>query len=213
MRLRELVMLTVALLIVGCGSQNEVDEFNKPAAYWYQKTVDAIGSGNLDKADEYYISLKSEHVHSPFVPTATLMLAQAHMHDEEYLLANFYLDEYLKRYADEKHYEYIEFMKLKAAFLGITDVYKDQKLILDTLAKAQTFRERYPGSRYLPLVNHLAIRLHMAQYLLNDNIAALYDRIGKPEAAKLYRAKNAGSLVKKADIKPPKQGIIGHIID
>ena len=72
----------------------------------------------MDKADSYYISLKSEHMRSPLMPTAILMLAHAHMNDEKYRLANFYLDEYSKRYGEGHNREYIEYLKIKASFLG-----------------------------------------------------------------------------------------------
>ena len=201
------------MLLAGCGSDDEVTEFNKPALYWYQQIANSIASSNTDKADEYYISLKSEHMQSPLMPTAIMMLAQAHMQNEEYLLAGYYLDEYNKRYADSKMMEYTAFMKLKASFMGIKDVYKDQKLIMDSINKAKIYLLRYPGSEYSPLVNTMLIRLHMAQYLLNENIAALYERTDKPEAAKIYREKNKNSIVEMADITPPEKGIIGEIFD
>ncbi len=118
----------------GCGDDKEVAEFNKPALYWYQKIADSISRGNLDKADAYYISLKSEHMRSPLMPTSLMMLAHAHMNEEEYLLANYYLDEYNKRFGEYESREYTDFMKLKASFLGVKDVYKDQKLIMDSIA-------------------------------------------------------------------------------
>ena len=201
------------MLLAGCGSDEEVTEFNKPALYWYKQIANSISAHNMDKADEYYISLKSEHMQSPLMPTAIMMLAQAHMQNEEYLLAGYYLDEYNKRYADYATMEYTEFMKLKASFLGIKDVYKDQKLIMDSINKAKIYQMRYPGSQYAPLVNTMLIRLHMAQYLLNENIAALYERTDKPEAAKIYREKNKHSIVEMADITPPEKGIIGEIFD
>ena len=201
------------LLFSGCGKNEEVTEFNKPALYWYKKIAESISSSNLDKADEYYISLKSEHMLSPLMPTAIMILAHAHMQEEEYLLASYYWDEYNKRYADESSREYTEFMKLKASFLGIKDVYKDQKLIMDSIKRAQIYQLRYPGSQYAPLVNSMLVRLHMAQYLLNENIAALYDRTDKPEAAKIYRAKNKHSLVEMSDITPPERGFLGEIFD
>jgi len=191
----------------------KVAEFNKPALYWYKHIAESIGSGNMDKADEYYISLKSEHMRSPLLPTAIMMLAQAHMQEEEYLLANYYWDEYNKRYADEEGREYTEFMKLKASFLGVKDVYKDQKLIMDSINRAKIYLLRYPGSEYEPLVNSLLVRLYMAQYLLNENIAALYDRTDKPKAAEIYRAKNKNSLIEMADITPPEKGFLGEIFD
>jgi len=63
------------------------------------------------------------------------------------------------------------------------------------------------------LVNTMRVRLQMSQYLLNENIASLYDRTGKKEAAKLYRAKNKNSVVEMTDIKAPKKGIVGQVFD
>ncbi len=48
-------------------------------------------------------------------------------------------------------------MKLKASFLGVKDVYKDQKLIMDSIATSKTYINRYPGSPYAPLVNTMLI--------------------------------------------------------
>lgn len=201
-------------LLVGCADHSEeTKEFNKPAQYWYKKIAASISSGNMDKADAYYISLKSEHMRSPLLKTAIMMLAHAHMNKEEYLLASYYLDEYNKRFGDTKSREYIDFMKLKASFLGIKDVYKDQKLIMDTIHQAKTYLARYPGSEYQSLVNTILVKLLMGQYLLNENIAALYDRIGKPDAAEIYREKNSDSALEISDITPPKTGIIGKIFD
>ena len=205
--------VAISFLFVGCGEEKEVAEFNKPALYWYQQIANSISNDNLDKADAYYISLKSEHMRSPLMPTSLMMLAHAHMNAEEYLLANYYLDEYNKRFGEYESREYTDFMKLKASFLGIKDVYKDQKLIMDSIAKAKVYINRYPGSSYSPLVNTMLIRLHMSQYLLNENIAALYDRTGKEKAAKIYRDKNKGSVVEMADITPPEKGIIGYVFD
>ena len=215
MKKRVLVSMAMAVsfLVVGCGDKDEVVEFNKPAVYWYQKIASSISHGNLDKADSYFISLKSEHMRSPYLPTSTMMLAHAHMNAEEYLLANYYLDEYNKRFGEHHSREYTDFMKLKASFLGVKDVYKDQKLIMDSINRAKIYLQRYPGSSYAPLVNTMLIRLHMSLYLLNENIAALYDRTGKPDAAKIYRDKNKGSVVEMADITPPEKGIVGYIFD
>ncbi len=216
MHLKKHIFLGIAVgfLFAGCaGSTEDIEEFNKPALYWYKQIGSSISSGSMDKADAYYISLKSEHMRSPLMPTAIMMLAHAHMNNEKYLLANYYLDEYNKRYGESQNREYIDFMKLKASFLGIKEVYKDQKLIMDSIDKATTYIYRYPGSVYAPLVNTMLIRLHMSQYLLNENIAALYERTGKPAAAKIYREKNTDSIVEMTDITPPEKGIIGKIFD
>jgi len=201
------------LMLSGCGKESKIVEFGKPALYWYQKMGNSIASGQLDKADNYFVSLKSEHVRSPFIPKAMLILATSHMDNEEYLLANYYLDAYEKRYGGSGDGMQIAFMKLKASFFSVKDVYKDQKLIIDTITQAESYKVRYAESPYLSLVNTMLIRLQMSQYLLNENIAALYGRTGKPEAAKIYRAKNKGSIVELKDIAPPKKGFVGKIFD
>ena len=216
MNFKQYVFVTISLVLIfaGCSkSVEETEEFNKSALYWYKKIAKSIADDTMDNADKFYISLKSEHTRSPLMSTTMMLLAHAHMDREEYLLANYYLDEYNKRYAEGNNREYTEFMKLKASFLGIKDIYKDQKLIIDSISKANTYIYRYPGSEYISMVNTMLIRLHMTQYLLNENIAALYDRTGKSEAAKIYREKNKGSVVELTDITAPKKGFIGKIFD
>jgi outer membrane protein assembly factor BamD len=209
-----LVGMVLIFLFAGCAKTIEdIDEFNKPAFHWYKKIRASISADNMDKADAFYISLKSEHMRSPLMPTAMMMLAYAHIENENYLLANYYLNEYNKRYSANDNRDYVDFMKIKAGFLSISNAYKDQKLMLDSIKKSKTFIYRYPGSVYTPLVNTILIKLNMSQYLLNENIAALYDRTGKPTAAKIYRVKNNGSLLKVTDIKAPKKGFVGKIFD
>ncbi len=202
-----------ATLLLGCSSKDTVNEYDKPALYWYQAIVKGIASSNLDKADNYYISLRSEHMRSPLLPEATMELAQAHMEDHAYIMADYYLDEYLKKYASGERIEQAKFLKLKAAFLGIKDINKDQKLMIDTLNDVDTFVKAYPTSSYLPVVQTIKVRLNMAQYMLNENIASLYSRLGKDKAVAIYRDKNANSPLNVADIKAPKVGILDAIFN
>lgn len=211
MKIRSFVFLIIAFLLSACNETKE--EFNKPAIFWYKKIIQNIKSNNLEKADSYYISLKSEHIKSPLLPTTIIMLAHSHSKEEEYLLAGFYLDEYHKQFGKEESREYTEFMKLQASFLGIKDVYKDQKLVIDTIAKAKKYLYRYPDSTYAPMVETIKMRLVMGQYLLNENIASLYDRIGKKDAKKRYIEKNRDFPLKREEIIDPPKGIIGMIFD
>lgn len=209
-----LIAIAFAMLLGGClGDKEKVSDYNKPALHWYKKIAESVSNGSLDKADEYYLSLKSEHMRSPLLPASIIMLANGHMDAEEYLMANFYFDEYNKRFATSDGREYADYMKLKSAFMGITDVNKDQKLILDTVANANKFTMRHPDSIYTPLVNTILVRLHMSQYLLNENIAALYDRIDKKNGAKIYREKNSNSPLNLNDIDLPQKGILSKVLD
>jgi len=203
-------MVLFMLLFVGCSSKESLKEYDKSAIYWYKKIIENASS-SLDKADNYYISLRSEHTHSPLLSTATLILANAHMEDGTYLMADYYLDEYLKKYATGSRVEYAKFLKLKASFLGLKDINRDQKLILKTLKEVNNFLEKYPKSIYNPLANTIKVRLHMAEYLLNEDIANLYDRIGKTKASKLYKDKNRNSVLNLTDIEPPSEGFLSKI--
>ena len=206
-------ILILLALFTGCSNKDMVNEYDKPALYWYNQIVKEIASSNLDRADNYYISLRSEHSRSPLLPTATMLLAQAHMEDQAYIMSDYYLDEYLKKYAKGTKIEQAKFLKIKAAFLGIKDINKEQRLMLNTLANVDKFVKRYPHSIYLPVVDTIKVRLHMAQYMLNENIANLYKRLGKEKAAKFYKEKNAHSPINMADIKVPEVSFLESIFN
>jgi len=205
------IAISMGLLLLGCSNKDAVNEYDKPALTWYQDIVKEIATGNLDKADNLYISLKSEHSRSPLLPTATMLLANAHMEDQAYIMADYYLDEYLKKYASGSNIEQAKFLKIKAAFLGIKDINKEQKLMLDTLVDIDKFVKSYPNSSYLPVVNTVKVRLQMSQYLLNENIASLYARLDKEKAVEIYKKKNANSPLNMTDIQAPEIGFIDAI--
>ncbi len=209
-------LVVAAAIFQGCSTKVKTEEYNNSAEAWYQKIGNSVASKNLDKADQYFVSLKSEHANSEYIKESIMLLANAHMDSDEYLLASFYYDEYIKRFGNNSSpvtMQYVDFMKIKAAFLGIKKLNRDQKLIIDTIENASGFGVKYPNSEYNPLVNSMLIRLQMGQYMLNENIASLYDRTGKPEAAKIYRAKNSSSAIKLDDIAMPEAGIIDSFFD
>ncbi len=208
-----LATVAMSIIFIGCTKNEEATQNNKSALYWYKKIATEVGNYNLDKADSYYLSLKSEHIRTPLLPSSIMILAQAHMQEEEYLLANFYFDEYNKRFATSDGREYADYMKIKSAFLGISDVNKDQKLMLDTVNNASKFLYRHPDSPYEPLVNTILVRLHMSQYLLNENIAGLYSRVGKDKASRIYKDKNNHSPLNMQDISLPKKGFFSKLLD
>lgn len=212
-KLAYIVLFLAVTFFSGCSFKNAGEAYDKSAQYWYQKIGDSIANGDLDKADNYFVSLKSEHPQSPLIESATMIIAHAHMDKEEYLLANFFFDEYTKKFGGSSNSEYVEFMKIKASFLGVQKYYRDQKLILDTIANAQGYIDAHPNSEYIPLVQNMLMRLKMGQYLLNENVACLYDRTGKGEAAKIYREKNNASPVNMNDICMPDEGILDYFIN
>jgi outer membrane protein assembly factor BamD len=183
------LLLALATFIVFYTScSKDLEEYNKPAVYWYAKIVESISSGNIDKADDYYSSLQGEHIGSPLLPEATMILAIAHMHYEEYLLSEQFLDEYVKRYANENEKEFAEFMKIKAKYMALPNPRRDQALIGEALIEAEKFKRNYPNSMYYSIVDTMATNLYMADAALNETIADLYERIDKPKSAAYYRS-------------------------
>ncbi len=178
---------SLLLLIIFSGCTKDVDEYNKPAIYWYEKLVQSVADGNLDKADDYYSSLQGEHIASPLLPEATMILAISHMYHEEYLLTEHFLNEYVKRYANENEREFAEFLMVKAKYMALPNPRRDQVLIKDTIRAAKSFKRNYPDSQYYYLVDTMLTNLYLAQAFLNETVASLYDRIDKPKSATYYR--------------------------
>ncbi len=196
-----LLVITSIFIITGCSSKNEVTEYNKPALYWYNKMLTEISRGYLDQADDTYTSLESEHRNSPLIPTSLLILVNSHMEEEEYALANFYLDEYIKRFALSENIDYARYLKIKANFLGFAYQLRDQELIENTIKDVADFKSKYINSPYMPLVDTINARLYMAKASLDLSIAKLYEKKGKKEAAAFYNKKVKESWINPSEIE------------
>ncbi|MEA1892243.1 MAG: outer membrane protein assembly factor BamD [Campylobacterota bacterium] len=189
MRFKNSFLLTFfATIVFFSGCSKDLEEYNKPAMYWYGKIVESVSDGDLEKADSYYSSLQGEHIGSPLLPEATMILAIAHMHHEEYLLSEHFLNEYVKRYATQNEKEEAEFLKIKAKYMALPNPRRDQALIDTAIAEAYKFKKNYPNSMYISIVDTMQTRLYMARAALNESIADLYERLDKPKSAAYYRA-------------------------
>ena len=193
------LILAFVFLFVGCSK--DVEEYNKPAAYWYKRMIEAVSDGNLDKADNYYSSLQSEHIGSPLLPEATMIMAQSHLQYEEYLLAEHFLNEYIKRYATPSELEYSAFLKIKAKYMALPNPRRDQGLINEAIIAGTNFKVKYPRSIYYPIVDTMVTRLVLARASLNESIAELYERLDKPMGAEHYRNVRRENWVDWKDIE------------
>ncbi|MFA6193156.1 MAG: outer membrane protein assembly factor BamD [Sulfurimonas sp.] len=180
------MMIVVTALFFG-GCTKDAEEYNKPAAYWYAKVIASISSNNLEKADDYYSSLQGEHVGSPLLPEATMILAIAHMHYEEYVLGEYFLNEYVTRYANPNEREFAEYLKIKAKYLALPNPRRDQVLINEAITEGEKFKSNYPNSMYYGIVDTMLTNLYMAAASLNESISDLYTRLDKPKSAKYYK--------------------------
>ncbi|NWF65890.1 MAG: outer membrane protein assembly factor BamD [Campylobacterales bacterium] len=201
-----------ALFLIGCSSKVD-EEFNKPALYWYQKLVFEASKGDLEQADNYFTSLQSEHINSPFLSDAMILLGTAHMNHEEYLLANFYFDEYIKRFGDKKSLDYPKFLKIKANFLSFKYKYRDQKLLDESVEEANGFIMEYPNSQFILDVKTMLTKMVLAKIDLNYQIASLYDRRDKISASEYYRNKNSSYWAKNLQYEEARDSFIREIFE
>ena len=188
-KLTHLLLLLVAFMVLGGCAAKQEEEYNKPDLYWYNKMLKEISLYQLDNADETFIALESEHRQSQFLPSATLLIGMAHMEDEEYILANYYFDEYIKRFEKNDTEGRVRYLKIKANFLAFKQQFREQQLLDETLLEVVKFRQDFPNSSYKYLVENIYSRLLMAKASLDTEIGDLYKRIDKPLASEAYNEK------------------------
>ena len=153
-----LFILSLAVFFQACSSK-KITVYNQSASYWYNEMITSINQGDLDAADDTYTSLNSEHRNSPLIPTSLVILANAHVEEEEYELANYYLDEYLKRFAQSKNVDYVRYYKIKSKFFAFNDEFRNQKFI-DTTYKCFVYMA------YIPFTIYIFIQIAMSQDLI-----------------------------------------------
>jgi outer membrane protein assembly factor BamD len=188
MRTFILTILTAVFFFSGCADKQK-EVYNKPAIYWYNNILDSIKRGNLEKADDYYTSLASEHAMSPLLKESMLILAHAHSEIEEHILAEFYLDEFIKRFGDSQNMQYIKFLKLRAKFKAFKRPKRDQKLLDTILSDSVDYIKEHPDSIYNPLVNTILVKTYMSRYLLDKEILELYKRMDRNVSIQKYQEK------------------------
>jgi len=203
-KFKNLLLLTfVTVLLGGCATKQE-EEYNKPDVYWYNKMLKEISLYQLDNADETFVALESEHRQSSYLPSATMLIGMAHMEDEEYILANYYFDEYIKRFEKNDSNGRVRYLKIKAKFLAFKQQFREQRLLDETIAEVQKFKIDFPKSSYSYLVNDIESRLLMGKSSLDIEIADLYKRIDKPLASEVYALRGKETWENQKDVEKVK---------
>ena len=197
-KILKILLLTIFIYIFTGCSAKEDEEYNKPAVYWYNKMIKQIANYQIDEADDTFTSLESEHRNSPLLPSAMMIIATTHMEDEEYAMANYYFDEYLKRFSLKKNADYIRYLKIKSNFLAFKSQFREQELLNKTIKQTNDFIKKYPNSEFIYLVQTIQSRLNMTKAIFDKEISSLYGRIDKPKAQQYY-TKKATKNWKKLD--------------
>jgi len=183
-----LILFLPLALFWGCSSKR-AELSNLTALKWHKQIYKDIRNGNLDSADDDFLSMQVEHPNSIYVKIDLLNLYMAHLANKEYVLAKFYINEYEKRFASAQEIPWIEFQKIKVDFLKYQNAYTDQKAILDLIKEAKTYLNDYPNSHFTPEVSTILAKAELTKKYLDAKISKLYNKLDKPKAAKQYETK------------------------
>lgn len=198
------IVVTALFIVSGCAEKKGNELYGLSPDKWYEQILSDIKGGDLESADTHYTSMSAEHVGSPLLEQILLILAQAHANEEEYILANYYLDEYLRRYGDGgSKSEFANYLKIKANFDSFTQPDRNQKLIQDSISAIEKFIYTYPNTEFLPLIETMLVKFKLANYFLEAKIHSLYERTNREVSAKIYEKRLLDSDLKDADMINP----------
>lgn len=188
------IFALLSLFFVACSTQDEL--YNLSASQWYEQIIKDLQDRDLEKADEHYTSMASEHISDPLLEPVGLILAQAHIDEEEYQLANFYLDENAKKFGTSKNIDFIRYMQIRSKFESFALPNREQGLLIETMNQIDSFSASYPNTQYSVLVGTMLTKFKLAFYALEQEIAALYERTDKYESYEIYKERLENSELK-----------------
>ena len=196
-------LLFLALLFGACSQKNTTA--NKPAIYWYQKIVKNISNFSLDIADDAYFSLRLEHPSSPMLKEATLILAHRHAQLNNYELANFYYDDYIKRYGEIKERHFVQFLQLMANYKALKFSDRNQKRFIDFKATTQNTLEQSTVN-YKPFIQTIYFNTILSIAKENYNTALFYQQRSKTKAFEFYQKQSTlGQAIASNEVKKPNK--------
>jgi len=197
------ISLSLAAFFAACSTKSD-ELYNLSAKAWYEQIIKDIRDRDLEKADEHYSAMAGEHVADALLEPVQLILAQSHIDEEEYELAEFYLNENAKKFGNSQNLDFINFLKIKAKFDAFAQPYRDQGLMLESLDEIKKFKESYPVTEFSPLVDTMLTKFNLAVYVLDEEIAALYKRTGRDTSYEIYQQKLQNSEFKNIKADKPK---------
>lgn len=198
-----LLICTLGFFFSACSVKNSNDLYNLNAKEWYDQIIKDLKDKDLEKADTHYNGMASEHISDPLLETVLIILAQAHIDEEEYQLANFYLDEYNKKFGTSQNIDYIHYLKIKAKFDAFSQPNRNQALMLESQKEIDNFLKKYPYTEYKPLVQTMLTKFNLAVFYLDDTIKDLYKRLDKKQSYEIYKDRIEHSeFFNKSIIKP-----------
>ena len=191
------ILFLIPLFFIACSHKPKPGDFHSELQIHQQIKKD-IQNVFLDNADDDLMNLEAEFPSSPYIKSDLLTLYLAHLQNEDYILAKFYLNQYEKRFASAKEIPWCEYQKIKIDYISYQNAYTNQQRILNLIKECKNYKLTYPNSIFLPEINTIYMKAVLTNKYLNDKIYKLYKKLGKENAAKLYKTE----IPKNS--KPPK---------
>ncbi|EAH6026443.1 outer membrane protein assembly factor BamD [Campylobacter upsaliensis] len=184
-----LILSLIITFFTACSTKNKDELYNLSPSQWYAQIIKDLQDKDLEKADTHYSGMASEHIADPLLEPTLIILAQAHMDEEEYQLAEFYLDEYNKKFGNSKNVDYTRYLKIKAKFEAFSVPNRNQALMLQSQQEIDNFLKEYPNTQYKPLVQTMLTKFNIAVFYLDSTIADLYNRTNRQQSYEIYQEK------------------------
>ncbi|EOC5019116.1 outer membrane protein assembly factor BamD [Campylobacter upsaliensis] len=184
-----LILSLIITFFTACSTKNKDELYNLSPSQWYAQIIKDLQDKDLEKADTHYSGMASEHIADPLLEPTLIILAQAHMDEEEYQLAEFYLDEYNKKFGNSKNVDYTRYLKIKAKFEAFAVPNRNQALMLQSQQEIDNFLKEYPNTQYKPLVQTMLTKFNIAVFYLDGTIADLYNRTDRQQSYEIYQEK------------------------
>jgi outer membrane protein assembly factor BamD len=184
-------------LLAGCASKSQVNTDNLTANQIHSEIYHAINTGYIDKADNLFLNMEAQYPGSIYIKSDLLMLYLAHLKNEEYILAKYYLNQYETRFASASEIPWCEYEKIRIDFISYKNAYTNQGKILKIIKECKNYQAKFPNSPFLYEVNTIYVKALLTNLYLDDKISKLYKKEDKPKASKLYKVKIP------ANSKPP----------
>ncbi|EJF0799843.1 outer membrane protein assembly factor BamD [Campylobacter upsaliensis] len=184
-----LILSLIITFFTACSTKNKDELYNLSPSQWYAQIIKDLQDKDLEKADTHYSGMASEHIADPLLEPTLIILAQAHMDEEEYQLAEFYLDEYNKKFGNSKNVDYTRYLKIKAKFEAFAVPNRNQALMLQSQQEIDNFLKEYPNTQYKPLVQTMLTKFNITVFYLDSTIADLYNRTNRQQSYEIYQEK------------------------
>lgn len=183
--MRKLLLIIPLAVFLGCSNKELAPE-STPLGI-HNQIYKAVNNGNLDTADNFLLDLEASFPGSVYIKDDLLILYYAHLKQEDYQLAKFYLDQYEKRFATPKEIPWCEYQKIKIDFISYDNAYTNEQKLINLINECKSYKLRFKDSNFLPEVNTIYVKALLTKKYLNDKIYNLYKKEGKEKAAEKYK--------------------------